>query len=173
MSESNYPQGKDEVRLWVDGVCDMVAQDLNDLFDIAVAIETELGVEPSGRLGTVVGRLFARGNISKIDGRWRRIDWGIVSNLPEHLFDELLSRWKLTYTTNRWRGNKNGFGEDRPVPFMVLQATSAQYAGWPWSLALFAVEEDYAEIWGRDANMARMGSTRTDVKIAYLLWGMI
>jgi len=175
VTDSSYPSGKDEIRKFVSGVSDMVAQDLNDMFDVAVAIEEELGVEPSGRLGTVLSRLFARGNLSRNDGRWRRLQWGIMANLPSWKFDENGPRFRLPWTKNRWFGVSSDLGDDRPVPFVQLQATAPQYQAWPWQINCFAVEETHAEFWARDALMARVwtNNNRGDVKIAWLLWGMI
>lgn len=174
MTDSSYPLGKDELREFVEGVDDMVAQDLNDLFDVAVAIEEELGVDPSGDLGTITGRLFARGNLSKNDGKWRRLQWGIIGNLNGYRFDELAGRYKLSYTVNRWRGFSTSLGDDRPIPFMMLQPTGLYRAGIPWQISCFSVTESEAEFWGRDGNMARLSTanSRSDARVAYVLWGM-
>jgi hypothetical protein len=173
MTDSSYPLGKDEIRLYVDGICDMVAQDMNDAFDVAVAIEEELGLEPSGNLGTVLGRLFARGNLSKKDGGWRRLDWKIVSNQNSTGWDERGTGYRLGYSVNRWKGNETALGEDKPTPFMALQAHAAQITDWPWQIVCSEVEPDRSLFWGRDGTVLRLQVNRNDVKVAYVLWGLL
>lgn len=179
---SNYPDGKDELRRFVSRVTDMIADDLNKLFDVAVALETELGVLPSGRMGTIFGRLFARGNLSRKDGKWRRLYWKTFDNIDSAVFDEEKGHHKLGFSSNRFRGIKTAHGDDTPAVFVQLLANGPNYQGWPWSLVLSVAKEDHVRVWGRDGLGGRifhLAAThpndphRTDTKIGMLVWGMI
>ena len=170
-----YPKGKDVMRRFVDRVSDMIADDLNRTFDAAVAIEQELGLRPAGKMGSIFGRLFTRGNLSKKDGKWRRQYWRPINNLNSAVFDDEKGHHRLGFSSNRFVGVKTEFGEDTPAVFVQLLATGANYAGWPWNLVLSVVKDDHVRVWGRDALGNRLSTQnfRRDTRIGMLVWGMI
>ncbi len=184
-----WPEGRDTFRQFVSLADDLVAQDLNDMFDMAVAVETELGVEPSGRMGTVLGRLFAKGNLSKIDGGWRRIEARLEGGLNGFQFDEQGIHKIFGFSTNRWFGTETEHGEGRPAFFAALQgplisSLDTGYGGVPWNLHIFGeVKDDRVFLWGRDVQ-AQSGPTvgkrrltspnsTSGIEIAMLAWGLI
>lgn len=145
-----YPKALDRFRPYVDDFDHMVAADLKDLFDVAVQIQTELGIKPSGDLGTVYGRLFAAGNISETTGLWQRLLWEPTPNLRGNQFwRQSFSGYALAYNRARFDGMRTTWGDGIPAAFGAAGgplnhtaiANTNGRAGVPWRSALAVVTE--------------------------------
>jgi len=180
-----YPYELDRIRRWVKDFDDMVAEDLNDLFEVAIALETELGIEPSGSFGTIEARLFALGNISTIDGKFRRLQWFIQSNLSGNLFDDQGKGLLWTYQAQRFRNRETIFGTDVPGVFLALQGPlstsvgTGGYGGVPWAVSAYKIKEGYVGVYGTDgygtsAAKGRLSSSNTanGVSVGVLAWNL-
>lgn len=174
-----YPQDKDVWRTFVEGVSDLMAHDLNRLFDLAVAIETELGLEPAGRFGTVLGRLFAKGNLSRVDGKWRRVEWTIATNVNSNVFDEGGGMYKTVLTPGRWDGTETKMGIGVPGFFLIWQAPPVvSLKKYPWYTSVFKLDETEARTWARDSGDGTTGPAvlaspnSAVVNFGILQWGV-
>jgi hypothetical protein len=169
---SLYPHDRDSFRSFVDDVDDLVAQDINDLFDALVAIETELGVDPSGDMGTISSRLEV--NIDLADAKWRALDWDIIRGVnPQDLSNTGLGLL-VTYDDSRFRGVDTEWGDGVPAVFVAPQLTNFSFAGVPWAACTRAVREDRAGVVARDGLFGNLDSSTvtTGVSVGVLAWGI-
>lgn len=182
-----FPSNRDEFRPWKGTVDDMIAEDLADMFAVAIAIETELGVEPSGKMGTVYARLWARGNLSKIGGRngnWRRMQSERVGNLTGLQFnDELEFGFTRSFDKARFANHTNEWGQDVPLVFAALQGPiGGSRKGIPWNIVVQEVDADIPRMgcWGLDGgngsavtiNRLETGNSQSGVAVGFVYWGM-
>lgn len=119
---SLYPQDKDTFRPVVNGFEEMIAHTLQDYFDVIVAIETELGVNPSGDLGSIYARLFGTGNISDTSGVWNYI-WRTQQTFSViQTFGVATEAGRRFNYSKTWsESQRTEFGENAPAPFVQLR----------------------------------------------------
>ena len=126
---SNHP---DVFIAWVDTATDMVAQDIDDLFDALLAVETEIGDAASGQargqpwpasgtMGTIVGRLFGRKIWSKKDGHWISVEHYLRTNQAALEFDEQGGGKAHEFNGARFLHIEDFWQPKAPVAFCALQ----------------------------------------------------
>jgi len=78
---SKYPEEYDDFIPITDQGDYHFANDLTILFGAISSIQTELGLEPSGNVGTIAARLYGQGNIKEDASTvgWRHCVWGEAS----------------------------------------------------------------------------------------------
>jgi hypothetical protein len=190
---SLYPTQLDTFMPWVDGVTDLVVQDLEDLFDAILQIETELGDAQedtinrpwpvSGDFGTIMGRMFSLGDRSKLDGGYIGYEAFRYNNQRADWYDDSQRGSGTQFESQRYEGRNPGWLNELPVAFAALMhdIKGTDYSGGannfargrPWGLC--AVYMDSKEVlWaGRDGWGARLNtSTKTDVGVGIILWGL-
>lgn len=138
---SLYPDEIDRFIEWVSKVDDMVVADVLALFEAAVGVEAELGVEPSGLFGTIHGRLFAKGNISIRDGGWRMLELlQSVGRGDDYSADN--GGLRVPFDGGKYKGRKTAWGDDTPAVFVSYRfplvtgkgsGAFSNYLGAPWS----------------------------------------
>lgn len=178
---SIYPAAPDVFLPWINGVTDMVAADIEDLFDAILQVEQELGDAqedpqnrpwpPSGDFGSITGRLFARGMLSGVDGGYVPLWYYVLSNVNAASFVETGGGSGSIWPPERYEGRDLGWGEGFPVAFAALQGpftgsfTLGGLDHWakgrPWGLVCVRQDERGASLWiGRDGGngVGQMGA---------------
>ena len=121
---SLYPTTKDRFRIVVELFEECVGAWLRDYFDAIIACETELGIKPSGTLGTIQSRLFATGNLSETTGTWQRITQNAWVATSLNAFGETNQYghvWSIPQPS-RYAGQKTVWGDGIPAPFFSLRS---------------------------------------------------
>lgn len=190
---SLYPDALDDFIPWVDGVTDMVVQDLEDLFDAIIQVETELGdtdEDPqkrpwpvSGDFGTIMGRLFATGDRSKLDGGYIGLEVFRYNNQQAAWYDDANLGAGTQYEPQRYDGRNSGWFDSLPVAFASLHKDikGTDYSGGsgnfaksrPWGLCAISWDDRQVRWVGRDGWGDRLNnSTKGDVGVGIVLWGL-
>ena len=137
---SLYPTHIDSFRKSLSDEDQLLAGDLNDVFDAVIAIETELGVNPGKSAGTIRSRLFGNGNISAAAGYWIRLKQEEVKNVVQNWYrDE--SGFRISIDTKRFKNRDIGgdWGDGVPAIFISMQdplisgASGAKMSGAWWT----------------------------------------
>lgn len=178
---SMYPLNMESFRKWVhDGADDMIADHLNILLDSLLAIETELGVSPSGISGTIFGRLFQNGNVSLQAAAWNRLQWSNES-VGGNEFDRGTTGRGITWKAgvHDKDGQASIWGSQVPGCFAALQsplmsgAGAQSRGGVPWRLMLSIVNERECRFVGYDGQGADLSPTNAKAaKVAVLTWSL-
>lgn len=170
---SLYPLDKDRWRRLVDGIDQLVAADMNALYAAVLAIETELGVKPSGKFGSVYSRLFGTGNISKRSGLWQRISYRVISSAAFSFARNNPTGRQHQWRQGQLRGNETIFGDDVPACFGAMQGPLTQRGSIPWRSFLVGATQDRATWVGRDgANVDISLSDGTQCFFGVLCWNI-
>lgn len=181
---SLYPQRLDRFRPWLEGADQFIALDLNDLFDALIGIENELGIDPSGGFGTIFGRLFGRGYVSRTDGRWVPVITKNEGFNKGSDFREKVDPGQSSgpyaigvgknYDEQRWRTIETEWGTSTPAVFPTLMADPQYYDGMPWAMVIFDAGKSGFRVFGRDAHARELnsGNSRDGVKWGWVAWGM-
>ena len=178
---SMYPLNMDKFRAWVhDGGDDMVAAHLNVLLDSLVAIETELGVSPSGISGTIFGRLLHNGNVSLQAAGWNRLQWANEAAGGNEFARDTTGRgmgWKAGVHDKN--GQASIWGDMVPACFAALQSPLMSGAGAqsrgavPWRLMTTLVNEIDCRFAGYDGQGAELSTTNARAcQVAVLTWSL-
>lgn len=185
---SLYPKDLDAFREFVGDFDDMIAADLEDLLDVAVAIETELGVNPSSAMGTLWSRLFENGNISQKRAAWNRLKWEKIS-ASKTTAARFSRQHQIGFTVDYPPGSmkndeKTIFSEDEedaPGAFGALQGPTQQLPGTharggrPWRSAVSSINGLLQKVsWiAKDGEGADITSANSAACIwGYILWNL-
>lgn len=172
---SQYPYDRDTFRRYEKDVDDLVAGDITAMFEALVAIETELGVEPSGEFGSIQSRLSAA--IDMETGAWKALQWMLPRNISASSFSGGGDGYSVSYDADRFRGADTEFGSDvpavftapQPVQFDLTTGANAE----PWATACRRIEEDRCAIFGVDAALGDLAnSTRVNIQMGVLVWAI-
>lgn len=87
----NWPEGLDKFMRFETDFDNIVAGDMNDIYECLLEIESELGANPSGDFGSIRSRLFADGKLAKKGKGWRRLEQYTSPALPSTSWDESFS----------------------------------------------------------------------------------
>jgi len=166
---SMYPLNQDLFRKWVhDGPDDMTAEHLNDLLDAVVAIEAQLGVNPSGTAGTIFGRMFQAGNVSLQSAAWTRLQWNSQAILGTQ-FDRAKQGIGQTFRAgvhdesapaSIWgEGIPGCFGALQDPVMSTLGANSR--GGVPWRTMLSVINKRECRFVGYDGEGAELGTANS------------
>lgn len=190
MANPLYPQDLDYFREYLDGVTDhLFAQDLNDYFSVAIKIQNELGVKPSGNKGTVWARLFENGNLAlaSVFSGWRPLKWDealSVNPCSGFARDGTGLAVSVNFNKSQFEGQDTVFGDDTPCVFAQLQwpidATGGAQGpngrgGTPWRHAMSALDDGkvaWVAMDGEGNEMTVLGGGQTCVW-GYLIWNLV
>lgn len=143
-----FPADPDTFRLYLALFDDMIALDFNDFFDVVVGIENELGINPSGSVGTIYSRLFGTRNISEVFGVWQRFAYNAGPIGAGSSFDRSQTAFQRQFSPGRYEGPRNEtiFGVSVPGVFAALQDTfissvgGSNFARAPWRHLIHNIE---------------------------------
>lgn len=172
---SQYPSDRDSFRRYREDVDDMVAADILAMFDALVAIETELGVEPSGEFGSIQSRLSYA--IDLENGAWKRLQWTLPRGLQATAFSHTGEGYLVSYDEDRFKGADTAFGSDTPAVFVAPQPVQFDLTtganAEPWAMALRKVDSDRCWVYAHDAQFGDLAnSTRANVQVGVLVWAI-
>ena len=177
-----YPANLDNFRRYLNDFDHMIGEDMDDLFDAIVAIETELGIDAAGDSGTLFSRIFGgRGaNLDQERGGWKRLQWDRAAQFNDsRIFARTTtSGFRITYQTPKFKGNDTVWGDDIPAAFGRMQesmelGTGMQLRGsLPWRALLAEVREDYVSWIARDGNGDEI-TTQLSGRWGYIIWSLI
>lgn len=181
---SLYPENVDTFRDYVDDFDEMIAQDLNDIFDVVETIQAELGVNPAGKVGTVHQRLFGQGSIGTTLPGWRRLQYNGEAAFTGLDFLRSFPGRAIIYSPAFAGGPDTVFGDGVPGIFGALQwpidavggGLGAQgYGGAPWRSMISIIDPDVRQVrWvGKDGDGAEFSfSNSTAVQWGFFFWGL-
>ncbi len=183
-----YPQSLDKFREYLDGGTDhLYAQDLNDYYAVASAIQAEMGVKPSGSVGTVWSRLFQNGNITAGSTRsgWRPLKWDGIKAATGNQFNRASAGRGVneSFSPNNFRGQSTVFGEDTPACFSQLQwpidaasgaGGSFGRGGVPWHHALAFMNDDLVSWIAVDGDGQELiSSNSVSCSWGFMVWNLL
>lgn len=176
---SLFPNDLESFRSWLSQFDYLQASDLQTAFEAVLAIENELGILPGGTQGSVVGRLFAHGNISERWAAWNRLRWETVST-QSLLFARQNQGMAYTWPDQIMKGQDTVFGEDTPAVFGQLQwpLQSGQggqsRGGAPWRSFLGRVQKTSASFYALDGESEETNQfSMVPVQFGVLVWNLI
>ena len=179
---SMYPTDLDTFRQYLNDFDHMIGDDMDDLYDAIVAIETELGIETAGISGTLFSRIFGgRGaNLDQVTGGWKRVAWDRAVNFSDsRIFARTTSSgFRITYQTPKFKGNDTVWGDNIPAAFGRMQERMEQGTGvqargsLPWRAILAEVKEDSVSWIARDGNGDEI-TTQLSSRWGYIIWSLI
>ena len=178
-----YPSDLDKYRTWLEGFDYMVAGDMNDLFEAAFVIETEVGTEPSGNHGTLSSRMFDRGNLSETAAAWNRLRWASQAVPQTSIFNPNKAQgggFQISYGDSVFADHTSAFGEGVPTPFGALQSPlnsgfgSNNRGKVPWRAYVVNADTDFSEWVAADGQNVNLSGSNTDSCVwGYLLWNLV
>lgn len=182
---SLYPQRVDAFRRYVHLFDEMIAQDLNDLFDCVEDIQAEMGANPAGNVGTIHHRLFGVRNIGDVARGWARVTWRGDRASGGLQFRRDGQGVEIALPLNRFRnGPENVFGEDVPGCFGALQWPLGPgvgglgpegYGGVPWRHMITVVDRESQRVYwvGMDGYGEELGPVNSaPCTWGFVLWGL-
>jgi hypothetical protein len=178
---SMYPANLDNFRRYLNDFDRMIGEDMDDLFDTIVAIETELGIETAGSSGTLFSRIFGgRGaNLDQVTGGWKRLAWDRAAQFNDsRVFARTTNGFRITYQQPKFKGNDTVWGEDIPAAFGRLQEPMEQGLGvqrrgaLPWRVLLADVKESWVSWIARDGNGDEITSQQSG-RWGYIIWSLL
>ena len=183
MANPSYPNDLDAFRQFLADSTDyLIAQDLNDFLTVAVKLESELGIKPSGTLGTVSARLFSTNNLTtKVpSGGWRPLKWNAIQSVnPTARFARTTqSGFQVALEPNQWAGQQTVHGEGVPAAWGSLQGPQYSTAGinWrggqPWRIARILGENRFAVSWVAIDGQGEEITGNQPCLFGYLLWNL-
>lgn len=176
-----YPQARDVFRRVNDTADECHAQLFQALYDSVIAIQTELGVKPSGPYGSIYGRLFGTELVSKTTGYWRKLYTQIVTAYDDFLRGSTDFPTIVTWPANRMDGTTTALGEDTPFIFLVYQGRGSGSSFYeasgnayrqPWYLHPYNVQKTRGFVAGVGADQAAPGNLHLPAQIGVIAWGL-
>lgn len=150
----------------------IVAEDFNDIYDILIKIEEELGVNPQGAVGTLWSRLI---NTGLFDQAYNKI----VSFQNRKISDINYYTYFYTYGYNVYHNitNKNtklnGFSDEVTPVFMAINPsyTLLTTASWGWrKIGVGVLKKDYFTVTAYATSQSNLPNEK--VSIQYFVWGL-
>ena len=181
---SIYPKARDTLRRINAPADEVHAQLFHDLFDSIVAVEQELGVNPSGPWGSLFGRMFASELVSKTCGYWRKLHLAfnpaVEANLRGSVDFPTIEAWP----TGRMDGTNTVMGDNTPFVFTVYNGRGpgssffdpagggVRVWGQPWYCFPYIVQKTRAYIAAVSADLAATNQSASTVQVGVIAWGM-
>jgi hypothetical protein len=176
-----YPKARDAFRRVNAPADEIHAQLFRDLFDSIVAVEAELGIEPSGVAGSLYGRLFGSELVSKANGYWRKISAKEVPTTDGNLRGTFEFAAFHQWQTGMMDGTSTNMGDGTPFVFALYQGrgvgssffdSTGRVFGQPWTVYPFIVQKDRAYLAGVSTDNASPNNGGQPVRIGVIAWGM-
>ena len=169
---TKYPKDADAFRPYLDGFDEMLASDLDDMYEAILAVQTELGLKPSGEFGTIAGRLFANGNLSERLAYWQREEWNRLSvDARRFVRGEAFGNVEYSWRGDIMKGQETVFGEDTPGAFMGYEFPLTDVVDLPWRHAISRINDQRAQFVGLDMQGDDMQTQKT-ATVGFLFWNL-
>lgn len=169
---TKYPNSQDVFRPYLDGFDDMLGEDLEDMFEAILQVQTELGLKPSGEFGTIRSRLFANGNLSDKLAYWQRLEWD-RKTFPSNYFNLAENQGgvaRFIWRGDIMKGRDTAFGEDVPGVFVCLDDVLTNTAS-PWRIAISRITDSDVQFVAEDVGGSAI-TTSANSNINILVWNL-